>query len=1639
MMKLQKKRRIKRLSAALLCFAVMLSSFVGTTPWNHGFDTLAAEADAPIALKRLNGSGEAFIYHSFHETTEFEMDETYAFLNGIYGADDAVSALGSGAILKVRNAVDGPLYYITSWYGKDAQVKAHVRVITPGKDFDYCSCGGLYEVPNSGTPTEYRYFCWRGGARNCGPYYAYSYEEESVTASNVTATLNHIDKQGSKKSADYTVTIAYDGNKTTVLDPGSYTVSFSNPDTVKFEIFDSVGNSIEVFFQSPLAVRYDGNHENAVNVPTTQAVWRGNSLKLSAAKPTRTGYSFEGWKDATTGTTYSPSQSVTPTKSLKLLAQWRDSQAPEVGYTPVQAMTGDSEESVKSAVEAALHITDNEPVSECTVTVTLPSDFTATPGNKIATVKVTDKAGNTTTKECAVYVSSYVNITKPVFTVSSKNLFATLKNPGTDKVTESGFVWGVMSAPTLTVNNGRAATTTVATRRGDKISVTADNLQKGVEYCARAYIIAGGITYYSEEITIGLGLPAYGTFTIANDNNSNKFTVTRSGGTEGVQTVYYRTVNGSAVGGTHFTHKSGTLVFKAGADTMPIEISEKTANTPYSGKSATAYSNEDRTYSVEIYRVVGGGSLGKKTNAVRTMNADDNYKIDRTLYDESVRTVTITDSNKWVADHSGSGDWRIFFQNDRKKNTDQINFNVQRTMDVGASTNSQPYLKATANGFLYRSYFSFAEDEDGYELAWIANHAPNSYGPVKISEKSAIPISSAFGDALFTAEWETYESGSINLPSMVGYKLYADTKHTAAADGKWVTYNNNEWIMFDNVNDTAHVWFASAGANKDIWYMQSYKDWIVVKDTQEPQFVAVAPMAGGVYKVGDTFTVSLIFDEIVDSVNSGSFSSIVVNTSWGKASYSGGADTNVLYFKGKVAQNASGTLTVNSFTNTSVIKDLCNQNGEDTVSGSGSTNATVDTSAPNFTVKANGITNGTGKATITVNETKTKTTGMSYVWSDSKTAPTNGWVTLSDAELKTAKNSGLSLSIRKEPGSGASDGKWYLHVKATYATTGASTYDSTYLDFGTAAAPASGSTTPTLTASANNTSWATSRKISITAVGAETLKYRRSDETDWTTLQITATSVTVNANGYYTFLLTAGDVTIFKTVLVEKIDREAPTASVGEATSGSIQSPKPDVYTKIVLPITYADAQSGVKTVKYRWTNSTDTPTSWTTLSSGATSVAYTAGESTPTSVYLHLKVWDQVEHTYTTYSSPYTVISQSAVKNHTPKITITGAPTAWTNDTATLIWTLSDFDGKNYEVILPDGKTTTESSGQIWARKNGDYTVTVRDLDYGGENSATLKVERLDYDPPTVTIGGGSDTWTNTDQTLTVTADDSLSGVGKIFYKIVSNNGEIPTEGLTELTGNTITVSDPGRYYVYYKVYDNAGDATIDREANKMEGFQAVFIDKTAPEISFGEYSEESGMTVTVKDPKDSAGSFSGLSSVTYQIESGTTILKTGDVPVNGEADVSFTLTEFTLGDVKVTVTAVDLAGNRTQSCKEFHIDVVSVDITWAALEFTYSDGTWNTATHTYDGVGWTPDETDGNRITVRNNGDTAVNVFYRYTPQNSAVTGDFTDKAAAITAPVALPQGEEHAAWLRLNGKPTGSMEKAVLGSVTVTIGGD
>lgn len=112
---------------------------------------------------------------------------------------------------------------------------------------------------------------------------------------------------------------------------------------------------------------------------------------------------------------------------------------------------------------------------------------------------------------------------------------------------------------------------------------------------------------------------------------------------------------------------------------------------------------------------------------------------------------------------------------------------------------------------------------------------------------------------------------------------------------------------------------------------------------------------------------------------------------------------------------------------------------------------------------------------------------------------------------------------------------------------------------------------------------------------------------------------------------------------------------------------------------------------------------------------------------------------------------------------------------------------------------------------------------------------------------------------------------------------------------------------------------------------------------------------------------------------------------------------------------------------------NIVSVDVTWGAMEFTYTDGTWNTQTHTYEGSGWTDNGTG--YVTVSNTGEVDTTAAFAYSSDRNDITGSFD-----VTEAAQLAAGETVTAWLTLSGKPEAALEEnTVVGTATVTIGGE
>ena len=131
--------------------------------------------------------------------------------------------------------------------------------------------------------------------------------------------------------------------------------------------------------------------------------------------------------------------------------------------------------------------------------------------------------------------------------------------------------------------------------------------------------------------------------------------------------------------------------------------------------------------------------------------------------------------------------------------------------------------------------------------------------------------------------------------------------------------------------------------------------------------------------------------------------------------------------------------------------------------------------------------------------------------------------------------------------------------------------------------------------------------------------------------------------------------------------------------------------------------------------------------------------------------------------------------------------------------------------------------------------------------------------------------------------------------------------------------------------------------------------------------------------------------------------------------------------------------AGRRTCTvCGEKEARYNTVTVTWGALAYTYTDGTWNPATHAYDiGGGWKPNQKNGDIITVRNDSADEVRVSFRYTKTNAAISGGFVNSDEdPIYIPIDLRVNRTQTVWLRLTGRPDTALNNANIGSVTVKL---
>lgn len=147
----------------------------------------------------------------------------------------------------------------------------------------------------------------------------------SVTSGGVTKVISSFGTSRSNGSSSFTGTYSVSGNGSTTK---TITVAFKNYEedwqgNVTESATKNVSFSVTVPAWTSYAVKYNAN--GGSGAPSAQTKWKDQTLKLSTTKPTRTGYTFQGWGTSTTDTSvdYAAGANYTSNANVTLYAIWK--------------------------------------------------------------------------------------------------------------------------------------------------------------------------------------------------------------------------------------------------------------------------------------------------------------------------------------------------------------------------------------------------------------------------------------------------------------------------------------------------------------------------------------------------------------------------------------------------------------------------------------------------------------------------------------------------------------------------------------------------------------------------------------------------------------------------------------------------------------------------------------------------------------------------------------------------------------------------------------------------------------------------------------------------------------------------------------------------------------------------------------------------------------------------------------------------------------------------------------------------------------------------------------------------------------------------------------------------------------------
>lgn len=311
-------------------------------------------------------------------------------------------------------------------------------------------------------------------------------------------------------------------------------------------------------------------------------------------------------------------------------------------------------------------------------------------------------------------------------------------------------------------------------------------------------------------------------------------------------------------------------------------------------------------------------------------------------------------------------------------------------------------------------------------------------------------------------------------------------------------------------------------------------------------------------------------------------------------------------------------------------------------------------------------------------------------------------------------------------------------------------------------------TAPTGTHSINPTNW-TNGDVTITLNTTDDMSgVKRIKKPDGSYTYSVSTIYVVPANGSYTFVLedNVGNTRNY-TVTINNIDKTAPTGSLSH-------SPTNWVNTDVKIHWSVADANSGVKQIKLPDGTIKTTATGDYTVSQNGT---YT------------FVVYDVAGNTLTLQETV------TNIDKTPPTGSLSHNPTDWVIDYVKIHWTASDSQSGFNRVVLPDGTSTTNASGDFTVTDNGTYTFTLYD-NVGNSKILTENINNIDKIMPEGVLSLQENRLTDEKIKISWKAFDLQSGFSKIL---------LPDSTFSTNATGEFTVSQMGDYS--FVIYDRVGN----------------------------------------------------------------------------------------------------------------------------------------------------------------------------------------------------------------------------------------